>query len=509
MVIKYGVSDYLLNEWKEWKNIIFICLAVNIVTYGLYIFNMTYAVDDYMHIFKPVNVMISGRWCVDFFHNTICQTSYLPVLGPLLCIFCNILVGIGLCKLWSTQGRVSLVVVLLWSCHPYLMDIYNFRIIAPIFSIGFLVSIVAMHVAIQGKSGFIVSILLMYLCLSIYQPVLGVVVAAMMIQVLLGVLRESFSKESFKQGCVLFLRYVLMLCFSVAVYLVVTKLINAAFDINVSSRFETCFTSTFEQIKAKICVTMVMLIVRLGPIREFVLPFVGKLAIFIITLLSVLEIIKRKTSFAKRLAMLVWVCLIPFGAVSFYLLLMTLEVPWRICMGFVVFWTGMFVVCQESRYTFIRNTSFVLSVFLVVFFAVNNNTLQYKQMLTNQNDFVMGNRIMCRMQSLDGYKPNMELAIVGRVEREIFSQKGKSDYEIFKEYLNHSQTRRYSLAASVFESDWGLYSYFFNYLNLELKMASKDSFLKAVKTSQEIEPWPNPSSVFIIDNTVVVKLGDK
>jgi hypothetical protein len=176
-------------------------------------------------------------------------------------------------------------------------------------------------------------------------------------------------------------------------------------------------------------------------------------------------------------------------------------------MGLVVFIAGMLALTQESNSPAIRRTTMAVAVFLIGYFILNNNTILYKQHLTNQNDLVMGNRIIAKMQSLDGYQPGMELAIVGRIEKENFSKEGKTNFEIIRDYIKHCSVRRYSLAKSAFETDWSKYSFLLKYMDLELKRCGPANFKKAIAFSQGRKPWPDPSSVFIQDDIVTLILS--
>jgi hypothetical protein len=501
------IQDALLEEWREWKHVFMTCLIINLFAYGCYLVHMTYSVDDYSHIFGRSNTIVSGRWAIDFLHNVVCQMSLMPTIMPLICIVFYVLSGIGLCKLWKIQGLTRLMVIALWSTHPYLLDVYNVRFAALSLAVGYFTTATALIVPAKTKYGFIFSVILLYLALSIYQPVIGFAIAVIMVQVLLMSFRESFSAESIRNSAKLFFRYIFMLIISVIFYLVITKLIFILLDVEVNSRLQAGFISDFDQLKAKLCVLATVLFVRLGPIKEFVLPFTGKLAIFVIYLCAIGAIIKKVPKSSVVLFVLLWLVLIPLGAISFSLPLEALSLPWRVCMGLVVFFVGMFALTQESDSLLIRRSGMALGSFLIIYFILNNNTILYKQHLANQSDLIMGNRIIAKMQSLDGYQPGMQLAIVGRTQKETFSKEGKSNLEIVTEYAKHSSVRRYSLAKSAFETDWSKYSFLLDYMNLELKRCGSEKMKKARDFTANRNPWPDPSSVFIQDKMIILLLS--
>jgi hypothetical protein len=58
-------------EFREWKKVILFCLILNVLAYGTYITNITYAVDDYCFVLSKVNNTGSGRWVADFLFNVV------------------------------------------------------------------------------------------------------------------------------------------------------------------------------------------------------------------------------------------------------------------------------------------------------------------------------------------------------------------------------------------------------------------------------------------------------
>lgn len=499
--------QWLREECFEWRFVALISFLLNVIAYIGYMVHATYAVDDYGAILSSSGTIVSGRWVIDFVHEIVCRKSLIPTIGPIFCMTLYVLSGIGLCKLWGIRKNLAILVISLFSMHPYLQDVYNVRFAALSLALGFFAMIVAVHLSTKGITGMISAVMLTYLALSTYQPVLGLAVAAVMFQVLLICYRGHFSSESIRKCGRLLVRYFIVLLLSVIAYVILTKTIFEVFDVPMNPRIEAGFISTMDQLRAKIAVVGSVLFVRLGPVKEYVLPFAGKLAIFMIYILAVVGIVFKKAYGIGRIWALLWVALIPLGAICFILPLEVLAIPWRICLGLVVFFVGMFVLTQESDSLLIRRAGQVLGWFLVVYFILNNNAILYQQYLINQKDVFMGNRMIAKIQSLEGYQPRMKLAIVGRTEKESFSKEGKSDVEIIQEYIKHTSVRRYSLARSAFETDWSKYAFLLYYMDLELHKCTSESLAKACIASKDKQPWPDPSSVFIQDDTVVVVLA--
>lgn len=503
-----AVQEKFHAEIQKWKHVFVICFALNLLAYGMYITHITYAVDDYTYIYNKVDSLGDGRWMNNFIHNIVFQTSFMPTLMPIVSIGLYILTGIGLCKLWKLQRKHCFGVVALFTLHPYLLDAYNFRLATFGFALAYLLGITSLILTMKNKWGFIIGAILFYLALSRYQAVIGFAITAIMFQMLFINFRESFSVESLRHCLKLMLRYSLMLGIAVIGYLITIKLIFLLLDTHPNSRIQAGLISNFDQLKTQIGIIISVFIVRLGPIKEFVLPFVGKVGIFVIYIAAILTVLKKTSRLWTTLGTLLWIGLIPLGAICFMLPLAVTSLPWRICIGLVVFAAGMFALTQESGSLLIRRIGIIMSIFLITYFILNNNSVLYKQCLVNQRDLIMGNRIIAKMQSLEGYRPGMELAVVGKIKKEDFSKEGKGNLEIIREYVNHCSTRRYSMAQSAFEGNKGKYALLLNHMDLELKQCSKANFKRAVAFSQTRKPWPDPSSVFIQDGLVVLKLSE-
>ncbi len=91
-------------EFRKWKEVILFCFILNVLAYGTYITNITYAVDDYGHIFTKINHIAHGRWFAGFLYNVVLQKSFMPTLSPLISISCCLLTGIGLCEFWRIKN---------------------------------------------------------------------------------------------------------------------------------------------------------------------------------------------------------------------------------------------------------------------------------------------------------------------------------------------------------------------------------------------------------------------
>ncbi|MBN2102592.1 glucosyltransferase domain-containing protein, partial [bacterium] len=236
--------QWLYEEYLKWRYVFLVSFGLNLAAYIGYIVHVTYAVDDYGAIFCTSKTIVSGRWVIDFIHDIVCQKNLIPTIVPLICMVLYILTGIGLCKLWKIKkNSLAVLIVSLFSTYPYLLDVYNVRFAALSLALAFFIVIIAVSFSTIGFASSVFSIILFYLSLSTYQPVLGFAIAAIMVQLLLIAIRENFSIESIRRCLRLLARYMAVLIVSVVVYLILTKLIFILFDVPVNSRIQEGFIS--------------------------------------------------------------------------------------------------------------------------------------------------------------------------------------------------------------------------------------------------------------------------
>jgi hypothetical protein len=87
------VKSWFLREYQDWKHVFGVCFLLNVLAYGTYITNATYAPDDYLSLLAKVDHVASGRWFAGFIYNWLLQANYLPTLIPFICIVSYIFTG--------------------------------------------------------------------------------------------------------------------------------------------------------------------------------------------------------------------------------------------------------------------------------------------------------------------------------------------------------------------------------------------------------------------------------
>lgn len=154
------------------------------------------------------------------------------------------------------------------------------------------------------------------------------------------------------------------------------------------------------------------------------------------------------------------------------------------------------------------NGVFLISAALAAMLVWNNfcvsNTAYLRLQVCYENSFALANRIVARIERLDGYSPKLPVAIVGEADRSLYggieggfsqfnSLTGTTDKLLFSPEPHH-RTR-------VFIED---------YIGLHMLPPSKEQkeILKASEEIKELPSYPQEGSVILYNDVIVVKLGE-
>ena len=143
-----------------------------------------------------------------------------------------------------------------------------------------------------------------------------------------------------------------------------------------------------------------------------------------------------------------------------------------------------------------------------LFFVYEDNHLFRMQLDVNEKDVAMARDVGSRVQKNRDYEPGMEMLIVGSGRPKEFSKSGKGAWHNIREYIEVCKKKQYSLGTSAFDVKWSQLPVMERFSGLEIKNAPPGRYGE-IKTSVEDMPaWPEPDSVAIVQNTIVLKLGN-
>ncbi len=479
---------WFLRRYRE----VSIVLGLNILALGICVFNMTYGTDDYIHLLKGCDMVSWGRWVSHIIYNYLCMQNYLPVLSQLVGITAMVLTGFELTRLWCIRNFINRVLIMaFFSLYPYVLEMYNFRTITAVYPWAYYLALLALN----QRKGWIAAILFC-ISLGVYQTALGFAVCAWLMALLFRLHANGyrFNKTLLRWH---FKGWGWIILGLIGYFLILKMtLVEGQMNSNISAGFFSLDALSYLKYLS-------ILFVCLSFIPEYVIPLVPKIGVFLCVVLGTgIILVESKL----RWWVVLIIVILPFAAIAHVLPLAYTYVPWRVSFGLIVLVTGLFAMILQHKK--MHKTGLWLGLFLIVSFIIVDNARMFEQYIRNQRDMAMANRIACRIQSLQGYTPGMKLVVVGDTSPIPVSWwKGKFTIQAIKDLFLYYSQKRYTLEGS-FEKPWSKYEIFINYLQLPLTLGSAE----AEKTARQFiqvhgcRPWPHPSSVFIIDDTVVLFL---
>jgi hypothetical protein len=481
---------WFLRRYRE----VSIVLGLSILALGIYVFNMTYSTDDYIFLFKDCNMIASGRWAYHFIYNYVCMQNFLPVLSPLAGITAMALAGFELTRLWRIRSFTNRVLVIaVFSLHPYVLEMYNFRIVTVAFPLAYYLALLALN----QRKGWIGAILFC-ISLGIYQATLGVAACAWLMALLFRThangyrLNKTLLRRHFEGwGWILL---------GIAGYFLIMKMTLMHGPVN--SRIAAGFWGT-DPLRNFLKYTFILFI-RLSFIPEYVIPLVPKIGVFLCVVFGAgIILVKSKLRWWAVLILII----LPFAAIAHTLPLAYPYLPWRISFGLIVLVTGFLTMILQHHK--MHKMGLILGVFLIMSFVVVDNARMFEQYICNQRDIAMATQIACRIESLPEYTPGMKLVIVGDTGPALLTWDRKFTIGAVKDFTRLYIRHRFGLEG-CFETPWSKYAIFLNYLQLPLT-AGGPTAEKAARQFIEAhgyQSWPHPSSVFIVSDTVILFLNN-
>ncbi|MBN1437703.1 MAG: glucosyltransferase domain-containing protein [Sedimentisphaerales bacterium] len=495
----------IITYLQQHLRVIVAAFVINVLAFATRLFSISYCVDDYSMMFQRPNFIAHGRWLFHFIYHYLLGSHYTAFISALIGIVFMIFAALQLCHFWRVKDAFSqIIIVSIFTIHPYLVDMYNFHAVVVAFPVGYFLAMLSLNLS-YSRSGRIAAVVCVAAALGIYQPCLSVIAAAIVIRAIMQLVSESSAKMPF-------FRIIATIVIGVVLYFLVTKLVFLLTNVRPNPRFEQGLIASFAQIKQKIGWVILILSSRVLPIPEFVLPFQTKIVLFATTVVccvgTVLYSIKRVPRSLWRVFVVVLLFAIaPLAAILHVLPTSVSQLPWRTSLGLVTVFVGSYAIfAHVIRDTWLRVVNLLLIVVLALF-CLQDNALAFQQHLRTQRDISLATRIASRIESLPEYNEDLSLVVLGNTRQYDFHKEDKTTQEIITQYLEYCSRRQYSVAVSAFVTDWSKYAILLDFLELNNCRPTADQIDIARQQAASREPYPHPSSVFVYDDMVIVILA--
>lgn len=503
-----------LKSWikPEWRLAFYAALIIGVLTH-IYVFVHRFPNHDGLHNFHSNQAMVtSGRF---FLGPASGISSYfdLPWVNGLLSIVYLALTSICLVILFSIRKKLSIVLVSgIVVTFPSVASTFSYMFTADGYMLGILMATLAVVLTKQFKIiGIILGAILVGLSVGVYQANLSVVLTFTTIWIIHDIF---FSNSTLKQIWGNIVRAVIMVGAGMVSYYVVYKLFTTLLKVDITNYqgLDKVGSLTFSDIPKRI-------LQIIGELKTFFfrgfsnsyginLLELLNVIIFIVLIVSALSLIIRNQlykSIGKLATLLLCVITLPISLYIAYFA--SPNVFYHMLMVFslssVYIFTVLLYDAVEIKPKFKLNqlTSWATVIVIslsILNFAIIANIAYMNMELRHEKSVSFANRLVDRIEQLEGYENVEKMAVFGNVE--MYS---KLTSEIIP---NQIPTMTGSVGEYVFYKPYSYPELIDNFLGYSLVPATEEELLaiEQMEEYKEMGTWPKEDSVRIIGNTIVV-----
>lgn len=511
------LEKYLIKKIGEIDSevlkVYFLSLFVTVLSFSIFTFH--YLMHDH-GLFLPWiwtgDQLFSARWLAPFWFLLSSYTD-VPVFIPFFSSALNVLSAMMVLGLWVEYSGLritktaSVFVILMMTISPNIMEMYYFTWMGLILSGSIFFAVLAIKFSLRsGKRNFIFATLLAFSSIAGYQPCFSVLTTLFMTILLFlfvnwikgKVLATEIAFKMFKVFSVIVLSvFLYRISFSLFDYSVGTTYVTKQVELShVYNRIievtETSFRSLF--------VTHPQYSIFLRVLQFFVVVL-G----FFFFCLSCVSYRKIPRYVSLLGASILFSLFVLSTKAMFYVSPSNDFLSFRYNFS-LIFFFSFFSFCAFvfSKNIFSKNLAFLVSFLIVFSFVKSVLTNQGVLMRAQKHDLAFNNRILSRIESLDGvdYQKKYNLILIGGFEYNKKILAGIKFESLAPGSIYHTQICGAWCSGAVMDF-LGSKIKFHHYLSEPV--IQMDEARRVVK-EQHRQSWPHQSSVFIHDDSIIVNL---
>ena len=498
------------NILPQWKMCFLSALIMGIVAHLYKITNWLPNWDSLVFRYDAQNMLALGRW----FLPVVCAPSSfydLPWIAGLFAIVFHALGAVCICKALDIRKNTTAILIgALVATFPTVTSVMMYNYVADGYAIAFLLSCIAALLATKEKPNYVTAAIIIAFAVGAYQAYITVTIMILLVYLIGQLLKKESDLKKLIIKSISFL--VTGAAGMMLYYLILLGLLKitgttlleyqgfdnaAAFEgINVLEALyviKNSFTSYFFDFTKGINTFAVINI----------MVFVAIIVLYLV------DIIRNKLSTLKIVMFLICVAFLPIGASVLVFMNSVIDYHNLMKMGFVMFYMLLVIQYEKAEFKNVKlNLAKLWAILVLTVLVVFNQTIianvsYHKLHIAYEKSYGILIRIADRIEQTEGSEKCGKIAIVGHLEEsEAYGvslppdMTGTTDGLILRA---DDEVVGQSVMCSAI-NDYCSKDYIF------IHGAEKDEIIK--KTAH-MNNWPGKNSIEIIDDVIVVKLGDE
>jgi len=491
------------------------CIAGIII--HLYVFtNLILNHDSVRLTFCENNNLSLGRWALELF-SSFSTKFQLPIVTAMITLLAlAISAGLTVEFLKIKDPLFIILTSILLVSFPAVAGTFSYMFTVDAYFIGLLLNTIGVCVTKKYRYGWILAVILLAFACGIYQAYLCYAIGLFLFDCILMLVAEKPIKDIIKKG----FQYVFIIVFSLLTYYVILKILLNIHHVTLGS---------YQGIN-KISLKNIGIFLTKIPeaYKEFLKYFVapsylsgaaallcrGVFALFSIFICTLIVQTKIYRNFPRLILMIIGILLIPLSLNFITVLVVDGWIHELMRYSFVLQFVFTIKIAEELIIQFraknIKAGALIFSMVVILgislswnYFCVDNIAYLRLQ-LCYENSFALANRIVARIERVDGYSAEMPVVFVGEASRKLYG----NTIPGFSQYNSLTGTADVLL----FSTDPHVRTQRFieHYIGLHMGRPSQEQ-LQELNDAHIVETMPNyPStdSIAVYNDIVVVKLSD-
>ena len=494
----------------QWKICFWSAFVMGLLAHFYKITNWLPNWDSLVFRYDSQNMLALGRW----FLGVVCAPSSfydLPWIAGILAIVFHALGAVCICKIFDVRKNVTAGLIgAIVATFPTVTSVMMYNYVADGYAIAFLFSCLAALFATKEKPNYIASVIMITLAVGTYQAYITVTIMLLLIFLIIKLIQNDteFKKILLQSGCFLLTGLAGMLLYY-GMLIALLKITGTALleyqGFDKAAAFEGSEISEILYIVKNSFVNY-FFDFSTG-ISTFVLL---NIIVFAVTpVLYVVDIIKSKINILKLIMLCICVILLPVGASVLVFMNSGIDYHNLMKMGFVAFY--LLLVLQYEKGGFKSDKlncaklwMIVGVVSLVVFNQVVIANVSYHHLnMAYEKSYGILIRMADRIEQTEGTENCECIAVIGHLA-------GSEEYSVNLPPDMTGATDGFILRADdevVGQSV--LCSAINDYCGKNYSFVSgKEKEILKEKVAQ-LDIWPHKNSIAVIDNVIVIKLGNE
>lgn len=494
----------------QWKMCFFAALIMGFIAHFYKITNWIPNWDSLVFRYDAQNMVALGRW----FLPVVCAPSSfydLPWITGLLAIVFHALGAVCICKMFNVRKNTTAVLIgALVTTFPTVTSVMMYNYVADGYAIAFLLSCIAAMVVVKEKPNYILAAILIALSTGIYQAYITVTIMLLLAFLITELIhnKTDVKKLVLKSLNFLVIGFVGMILY----YLVLTILLKITGTVLLDYQGFDSVTS-FKGIN----VTELLYTIKTSFVNYFfdfsqgisafgIINIVTFIAIFVLYLV---DVIRNKLDILRLIMLFICVAMLPVGASVLAFMNSSIDYHNLMKMGFLVFYLFLVLQYEKTEFKSVKINSMklwtilVITISLVFNYLIIANVSYHKLNMAYQKSYGTLVRIADRIEQTDGIENCDSVAVIGCLpDSEDYSSNlppdmtGTTDGLILRA---DDETVKQSVLCSALN----------DYCGENYKFIAGREKEELKKKANNIGIWPAKDSVSVIDNVIVIKLGDE